>query len=76
MQEVCRSSRLVTALLLRFAGDQWGSIALFLPDYKHLSVVDKSCICSVRLHYHIHNCFVEARTHQAAEGGERACNFL
>ena len=42
MQEVCRSSRLVTALLLRFAGDQWGSIALFLPDYKHLSVVDKS----------------------------------
>jgi len=46
--------------LLRFGGDQWGSVALFLLDAKHLSVVDKFCICLVRLHYHIHNCLVEA----------------
>ena len=26
MQEVCGSNRLVTVLVLRFAGDQWGSI--------------------------------------------------
>ena len=34
----------------------------FLPDAKHLSMVDKSAFAdfSVRLHGHIHNCLVEA----------------
>ena len=44
MQEVCGCSGLVMALVLRFAGDQRGLIALWtiLPDAEHLSVVDKS----------------------------------
>ena len=42
--EICRSSGLATALVLNFAGVQWGN--------KHWSVVDKSdsLIFSVRLH--------------------------
>ena len=46
MQEICRSSRLVAALVLCLARDQLGSIALLtsysVPDAKHLSMVDKS----------------------------------
>jgi len=42
MQDVCRTSRLVAALVLRFVGDQWGSIATdLLLDPKHFIVVDK-----------------------------------
>ena len=59
IQEVCGSSRPLTAL--KFAGARWGAAALidFLPDAKHLSRVEKvyiSLTFSVRLHGNLHNC--------------------
>ena len=56
IQEVCGSSRIVTALVLKFTGAQRAKIVLLLFDEKHLSAVDKSAftdIFSVRLHCHI-----------------------
>ena len=43
IQEVCGTSRLVTALALTY---RWGSIA-FVPDAKHLSAVDKSAFADI-----------------------------
>ena len=69
IQEVCGTSRLVTALALTY---RWGSMGFdrfidFLPDAKHLSAVDKSAfadthVFSVSLHVHLHNCSVQARS--------------
>jgi len=36
IQQVCRSSRLLTALVLKFAGVRWGTVAL-LTSYLTLS---------------------------------------
>ena len=49
IQEVCGTSRLVTALALTY---RWGSMGFdrfidFLPDAKHLSAVDKSAFADI-----------------------------
>ena len=42
IQEVCGSSRLLTALVLKFAGARWGAV-----DDKHLSRVEKSAFADI-----------------------------
>jgi len=57
IQEVYRSSRIVTVLVLKFTRAQGGAITL-LNSYlmlKHFSVVERS-VFSVGLHGHVHNC--------------------
>ena len=49
IQEVCGTSRLVTALALTYC---WGSMGFdcfidFLPDAKHLSAVNKSAFADI-----------------------------
>ena len=49
IQEICGTSRLVTALALTYC---WGSMGFdrfidFLPDAKHLSAVDKSAFADI-----------------------------
>ena len=52
IQEVCGSSRLLTALVLKFARARWGVLGRscsidFLPDAKHLSRVEKSAFADI-----------------------------
>ena len=52
IQEVCRSSRILTALVLKFAGARWGALGRscfihFLPDAKHSSGVEKSTFADI-----------------------------
>ena len=59
IQEVCGSSRLLTALVLKFVGACWGAV-----DNKHLSGVEKSAFADIlgKAACHIHNCLVQARS--------------
>ena len=43
--EICGSSRIVAALVLKFTGCNCS--INFLPDAKHLSVVDKSALADI-----------------------------
>ena len=48
IQEVCGSSRILTALMLKFAGALGRSCSIdFLPDAKHLSGVEKSAFADI-----------------------------
>ena len=51
IQEVYRSSRIVTVLVLKFTRVQWGANSYLMLE--HLSVVERS-VFLLRLHGHIH----------------------
>ena len=42
---MCQTTAVVTALVLKFSGAQWGID--FLPDDKHLSAFDKSAFADI-----------------------------
>jgi len=47
IQEVCGSSRILTALVLKFTGARWGAVALLTSDAKHFSGVEKSAFADI-----------------------------
>jgi len=61
IQEVCRSSGILTALMLKFARAWWGPIAL-LASYLMLTLIETLhlVIFLVKMHGRIRNCLVRA----------------